>query len=277
MKNLTTSNERTQSAHQRRMPKGWRAEPLLSALGFFMRFLSYLTLRRELLLGLMCAPLVFSADIVSVTVDENGNGVAFNMTLGIMQNLVFTIEKDPGPGGLALVLTYRIPFDVPSPVAGDVLISEPGGGLSDIVRFNPRGAGGVPGYAPALVFYSDADNMDSDKADIGLPTDRYALSFPVTEVGNENGNFADYHPGSTDPGFVSGFDITYRFNSDVPAVPEPPAVLLVSGAGLILMAYIAAVRRKLVSPGQRPVERINGYEKKHAGGNRCFLPAGNDG
>lgn len=242
MKNLTTSTERTQSAHQRWMPKGRCAEPLLSALGLLMRSLSFLTLRRELLLGFMCAPLVFSADIVSVTVDENGNGVAFNMTLGIMQNLVFTMERDPGPGGLASVLTYRIPFDVPSPVAGDVLISEPGGGLSDIVRFNPRGAGGVAGYAPALVFYSDTDSMDSDKADTGLPADRYGLTFSVTEVGDENGNYVDYHPGSTDPGFVSGFDITYRFNSDVPAVADPPSVLLVSGAGLVLMAYIAAVR-----------------------------------
>jgi len=44
---------------------------------------------------------------------------------------------DPGPGGLPNALTYNL-LGPPALVAGDlILLENPAGGLSDIIRFNP--------------------------------------------------------------------------------------------------------------------------------------------
>jgi hypothetical protein len=65
------------------------------------------------------------------------------------QPLSFALQNDPGPGGLANVLTYSM-VNPPGLTAGDLLIVEPGNGLGDVVRFTR--VKGVPMAAWAAWF-----------------------------------------------------------------------------------------------------------------------------
>jgi len=109
-------------------------------------------------------------------------------------------------------------------------MDEPGGGVSDVIRFNPdAGSGGT------MVFYSDnSDGVDS-LADTGLPGSFYANDLIVTEIGAEGSNGFDYTPTAGQPGFVAGSagPVTYNTASDSSA-PEPASTLLMlGGAGLL--------------------------------------------
>src|SRR3977135_533208 len=71
----------------------------------------------------------------SLTVDENGNALLVTPNTppgGFFFN--GSLQADPGPGGLALALTYNLQGPT-SVVAGDVLMQEVGGtAIQDIVR-----------------------------------------------------------------------------------------------------------------------------------------------
>jgi len=141
---------------------------------------------------------------------------------------------DPGPGGLPNALTYNL-LGPPALVAGDlILLENPAGGLSDIIRFNPAGTGGNPAYPASVVFYSDIEVGEAPVlADIGFPTAMYTNTVTLLEMGVEGNNGIVYTPTANQPGFVPGFAVTYNIISDSP-VPEPSDVLLaLSGAGLI--------------------------------------------
>ena len=82
-------------------------------------------------------PIAQQAFSVSIVVDENGNGRLTN-TAGANVALPFALQNDPGPGGLANVLTYSLD-NPPGLTAGDVLFSGELGLMfgGDVVRFNP--------------------------------------------------------------------------------------------------------------------------------------------
>jgi hypothetical protein len=183
---------------------------------------------------------VTSTSNCTFTFDENGNG-AFGPG---------ALAPDPALGGLSSALTYQLPFAV---VPGDVLLTEPGGGLSDVVRFNllVDGAADDGIGSSTLVFYSDnADGKDA-LADTGFPSAPYPNLVLIPELGPEGDNGAFYTPGPGQPGFPSltvpvGVDppqlelsVTYHFISDV-SVPEPATLLLLT-SGLV---GISLLRRR---------------------------------
>jgi hypothetical protein len=180
---------------------------------------------------LATAPEVF-AQAITYTVDENENG-----TLGLLGAVIplpVSLTQDPGPGGLAGALTYSLA--APSLVVGDVTLAEPGGSLSDLVRFNPTPNGG------SLVFYSDVPPVDA-LADIGLPTANYTNLVRLVESGPEGlNNGLIYTPTAGMPGFVTGFQATYVLQSDV--VPEPASIVLGGISVSVGMVYAWVGRRR---------------------------------
>ena len=169
----------------------------------------------------------------TLQIDENGNGLlngAFHPGF---------LATDPGPGGLPNALTYTTPAGL---VPGDLLLHEPGGGESDLIRWNPNGT---------LVFYSDFEPTDLpplDLADIGLPTAAYPNGISAIETGlfgqpySEAGpNWLVYAPLLGQPGSdpnSPGIQPTYIIISDV---PEPGTVALV---GLSLVGALVVIHRK---------------------------------
>ncbi len=188
-----------------------------------------------------------------VTVDEEGNGILdFSACSGGIFPLKGVLARDPGPGGLASVLTYDL-LGPPSLVAGDVLLQDGvGGPILDVVRFNPRGTGGA-GYPASLLFYSDnVDGFDSLGDTPGPPLAFYANRLTILEVGVEGGDGAFYTPLPGQPGHVAGFAVSYNLISDG-RVPEPATFLLL-GSGLIGLAggMIRKRRQRAQSPHNTP-------------------------
>jgi hypothetical protein len=148
--------------------------------------------------------------------------------------------QDPGPGGLPNALTFTTPAGL---VAGDLLLHEPGGAESDLIRWNANNA--------TLVFYSDFEINalpPFDSADIGLPGASYPNGVSVTETGlfgqpySETGtNGYVYIPTPGQPGYDPSNpnnQPTYIIISDI---PEPGIVSLVCVG---LAGLLAVIRRK---------------------------------
>src|SRR5207253_5690688 len=130
--------------------------------------------------ALVCFAISARADVIAI--DENGNGFG---TLG-----PGFLAPDPGPGGLPLVLTYRLPF---AGVQGDVLLNDPGIGFLDVIRFNGNGT---------VLFYSDnIEGSDAIGDTVSPPGAFYANRLTIDEVGPEGANSAFYTPGPGQPGF----------------------------------------------------------------------------
>jgi len=164
---------------------------------------------------------VWSTTPPIVTIDENGNGTNWN---GVPLN--WFKGQDPAPGGLPDALIYvQLGF---AGEQGDLIILEPEGGYSDIVRFNGDGS---------IVFYSDRE-LDSGEppelADTGFPTALYPNQVTMLEVGSEGNNWVDYMPQPGQPGFEPGMEgLTYHIISDI---PEPATMtLLALGLGAALL------------------------------------------
>ena len=174
------------------------------------------------------------------TVDENGNGT-IQFPAGGIGAMPGFLANDPGPTGLANALTYNLQGP-PSLVAGDLILIEPANGsISELIRFNPAGTGGQ--NFSSLVFYSDnADGVDAI-ADIGFPVGRHTNVLTVTESGPEAGpNGFLYTPTANQPGFISGFNVTYNIISDpATSVPEPGSAALL--LGLVVPGGAFAFRR----------------------------------
>jgi hypothetical protein len=190
---------------------------------------------RGLLLALVvCAISVpVSADVI-ISIDENGHGVLdFSSQGGGVFNMPFALRSDPGPGGLASVLTYNL-LGPPSLVAGDVLLQDGvNGPIFDVIRFNSAGTGNA-NYPASVLFYSDnVDGVDALGDTPSPPGSLYTNVVTRLEVGPEGFNGAfNYTPTSSQPGFVQGFVVHYNFISDG-NVPEPGTwALALTGLGL---------------------------------------------
>jgi hypothetical protein len=181
---------------------------------------------------LICLVSVFVGDAAAnevellITFDENGNGTFLG------EKLDWAIVTDPGPGGLPNALAYLPPFGPET--AGDLLIEEPTGGFSDVVRFN---VGATSPYG-TIVFYSevpeDAAEMP-DLADIGLPEAFYPNPIVLVEKGSEGNNWVDYTPVRGQPGYLDNYPgATYHIISDI---PEPSTLALLSISALGILTY----------------------------------------
>jgi hypothetical protein len=167
-----------------------------------------------------------------ITFNENGNGTFMDGS-----TLHWTIAPDPGPGGLPNTLTYLPLFGSDFP--GDLLIMEPTGELSDVVRFNI----GETSPAGTIVFYSEVPEDAAEKpdlADVGLPMEFYPNTVVMTEKGTEGNNWVDYTPLQGQPGYLPNYPgTTYHIISDI---PEPSTFALL-GAGIISLLAFAWRRR----------------------------------
>jgi hypothetical protein len=163
---------------------------------------------------------------VSITVDENCNGNLTN-TSGFSGALPCTFQNDPGPGGLANVMTYSL-LNPPSLTAGDVLLQDGvGGPILDVIRFNPSEI--CSGTTGCLVFYSDnVDGFDALADTPSAPTAFYTNTITLLETGLEGGfQGATYTPVAGQPGFVNAANpVTYHLFSE--AVPEPATLALLA-------------------------------------------------
>ena len=175
---------------------------------------------------------------VSITVDENCNGVLTN-TSGYSAVLPCAFQNDPGPGGLTTVMTYGL-LNPPGLTAGDVLLLEgPNGSMYDVIRFNDSQV--CADSEGCLVFYSDnVDGFDSLADTFGPPGALYANNVSIVEVG---GSRAIYTPVAGQPGFVVGAagPVTYTLISDVPE----PATLSLFATGLL--GLLGMIRKRKLS------------------------------
>jgi len=180
-----------------------------------------------------------------ITLDEAGHGTLV-FPGGPPTILPFAMQPDPGPGGLTSTLTYNL-LGPPALVAGDLIVLDPGTfTLSDIIRFNPSGTGGVASYPASVVFYSAlaGSGETPQLADTGFPTALYTNNLTIFETIGPSGDHFTYTPTAGQPGFVAGFGVTYNFTSSVAAVPEPGPLALSATAGLVGVGASLVRRRR---------------------------------
>jgi len=171
-----------------------------------------------------------------VNFDENGNlstNTGFTTT-----GVNGTDPFDPGNGLNPLIYVVGSGQNGSNIVVGDVLLREPGAtNFSDLLRFyfDPNS------HLELAIVYSDNDDSNRDKADVGLPSlfqSNLLTLDETTRADGSNGLFGyipvvGQQPGAPIPGIVVT-SIEWNFTSDA-AVPEPASVVLLGcGVGLVI-------------------------------------------
>jgi hypothetical protein len=169
-----------------------------------------------------------SAQSLKAQFDENGVGSSNGNPLS------FSIATDPVSGFPTLM--YQLPYPAVTP--GDLIITETGGAISDLIRFDNNSNGGV-----AYFFSDSADELPAPLADSPLGIPPYNAAYPpatVSEIGTEGNDFATYLASGGSPGCVlqGGIPLTvsYTIISDSP-VPEPSTFVLLGMSAFGLLAY----------------------------------------
>ena len=171
-----------------------------------------------------------SANALTITFDENGNGVLDGVPI------TGVLAPDPSQPGHPLALIYDLGANIVG--VGDVGVLEFGnpGEFSDWIRFT-NADGSISGTSGnLLIFYSACAEVCDALADTGFPTNigSGATADSVTEA--QDGTFL----------FVAGFN-KYNGISDetvsVPSVPEP-LTLSIYGIGLVVAAGLRRQRAK---------------------------------
>ena len=173
------------------------------------------------------------AESLIVNFDENGN---------LSANSGFTATgvngpdpSDPLNGLNPLIYVVGTGHNI---VDGDVLLREPGStNFSDLLRFyfDPNS------NSELVIVYSDNDDSDGDKADVGLPALLQSNLLTLDETTRADGSdglfgyipVVGQQPDAPIPGIVVT-SIEWNFTSDA-AVPEPASVMLLGcGVGLVI-------------------------------------------
>jgi hypothetical protein len=169
-----------------------------------------------------------SPAFAQITFDENGNS---------NPSLNFSVATDPLTG----VHTLEYTFLDSSITTGDLRLTEPGTGDSDLLRFEqPNG----PGTFVKLFVYSLTDDgVDSLADTVATLPSLQATQLTLAETGTEagpNGIFP-YTPTAGEPGFDTSHEFqNYNFISD-PAVPEASTWLAAAlAAGLLTVQVVRA-------------------------------------
>jgi hypothetical protein len=172
-----------------------------------------------------------ASDALVFYFDESGNG-AFATNGGPLTPDPGILATDPNTGELALL--YQLPVLVNS---GDVTVTEPGGGVSDLLRFTDRNGVETGNHDATQMFYY-SDNLDGadSLADVGIPTILVANG-TIAEVGPEGNNGFDWQPDGAP--YPTGNE--YFGTSDT---PEPGTMSLV-GLGLGLTFVAKRLRKKV--------------------------------
>ena len=187
------------------------------------------TMKKTLVIAACIGTLAVSATSVFGQIGQiiniNESGSAY---ITSSQMFPYTIGTDTFSG--LSTLEYTLPF---AGVAGDVLLTEPGGSqLSDVLRFDGNSH---------VFFFSEVGG--GQLADVGLPTTFQPNNVTVAESGTEEvSTYAYYTPTASEPGYKAAAPgTTYYIVSDV---PEPSVMLLGSlGGGLVLFLNM---RRKIM-------------------------------
>jgi hypothetical protein len=181
-----------------------------------------------------------SADAQIFSFDESGR--ARRIQLGIPDfRYTGEMRADPQQGGLASALTFEVvpvgltgnPIQSGPMIGGDIVLRDPDGHLSEVIRFTPSPG---PGFPATVIFYSDAEDDDSGSpplADTGFPA-TFSDVFSFNEVRLSDGSFGvAYAPDVNEPGsfvLIPG-RVSYIFISDTDLAPEPATIVLL-GSGL---------------------------------------------
>lgn len=214
-------------------------------------FMSHAHFTPRILLVAICLTMLaqigtlVAQDNPDITLFEDGTGMLVFPGGGTFSS-PGVLQSDPGPGGQASALTFNL-LGPPALVAGDVALIDAGTfTLSDLIRFNPAGTGSS-GYPASVVYYSMTPGLQL--ADTGGPSAFYSNTLFLAEGPS---GVTTYTPTSTEPGFVSGFSVSYILRES--AVPEPSSLALL---GLGAASFLIAVRSRATrSRGSRqPLQR----------------------
>ena len=210
----------------RRLNKLLSSNPLTGKFGPFLP--ATLTLA---MVALTVTPLVSPAQITNPNdldyyyqYDEFGNGHLYNLGQYFGTDDLF-IQGLPGMDILSGMTTLRYPpVQGVSRVAGDVVVTDPDGSISDVIRF----AAGT--YA--VLFYSDLPEAGevAGPADVGFPATLQANHITLVETVLADGQFGClYVPQPGQPGYL-GTTLSGGYNI-ISDVPEPASFVLLGVAG----------------------------------------------